>query len=205
MHISEGILSIPVLAGGAALTVAGVAYGLRRLPMERLPQAAILAAAFFVASLIHVPIPPAQAHLVLNGLLGLLLGWAAFPAIFLALALQALLFQFGGITTLGINTLNMALPAVLCGLCLRPLLQKGMRARICAGILAGVIGIAGSGLMAALSLALSGDSYYNLAILLLIAHIPVIIIEAVITALIINFLARVKSRLLGFAADAISY
>lgn len=34
----------------------------------RLPHAALLSAVFFVASLIHVPIGPADAHLVLNGL-----------------------------------------------------------------------------------------------------------------------------------------
>jgi cobalt/nickel transport system permease protein len=38
-----------------------------------------------VASLIHVPIGPSNAHLILNGLVGLLLGWGAFPAILVAL------------------------------------------------------------------------------------------------------------------------
>ena len=46
-------------------------------------------------------------HLILNGLLGMLLGWAAFPSIFVALMLQAILFQYGGITVLGVNTFNM--------------------------------------------------------------------------------------------------
>ena len=186
---------------GAGLGFGGVAYGLRRLPMDKLPQTAILAAAFFVVSLIHVPIPPTQAHLVLNGLLGLLLGWAAFPAIMVALALQALLFQFGGITTLGVNTFIMALPAVMCGILLRPLLSRGKRARWLAGILAGCISIAGSGLLAAVSLALSGDDFMHLAYLILLAHIPIMLVEALITGLIIDFLGRVKSGLLGHEAS----
>jgi len=70
MHISEGILSAPVLLTGAALAVAGVAVGLKRLPPERMPQAAILSSAFFVASLVHVPVGFTSAHLILNGLLG---------------------------------------------------------------------------------------------------------------------------------------
>ncbi len=78
----------------------------------------MLAAAFFVASLIHVPIGPSNVHLILNGIVGLLLGWAAFPAILIALVLQAMLFQYGGISTLGVNTIIMALPAVTCGLLL---------------------------------------------------------------------------------------
>ena len=71
---------------------------------------AILAAAFFVGSLIHVPIGPSSVHLILNGLLGMLLGWAAFPSIFVALMLQAILFQYGGITVLGVNTFKIIVP-----------------------------------------------------------------------------------------------
>jgi cobalt/nickel transport system permease protein len=197
VHISEGVLSLPVLAGGAALGLAGVAWGLRRLPMDHLPQTAVLSAAFFVAGLIHVPIPPAQVHLLLNGMLGLILGPAAFPAIFVALSLQALLFQFGGLTTLGINTCNMALPALLSWFCLRRLLFRGRLCRLLAGALAGLSGVLGSGLLLALSLALSGEDFYQLAVLILLAHIPVMVIEGVITALLAEFLAQVRPELLA--------
>jgi cobalt/nickel transport system permease protein len=77
---------------------------------KEVPKVAILSSVFFVASLIHVPLGPSSVHLILNGIMGVLLGWTAFPAILVALALQGVLFQFGGITTLGVNTLNMALP-----------------------------------------------------------------------------------------------
>lgn len=101
MHISEGVLSPAVLGAGAVLAAAGIVIGLRKLDYGRLMTVAILAAAFFVGSLIHVPIGPSSVHLILNGLLGMLLGWAAFPSIFVALMLQAILFQYGGITVLG--------------------------------------------------------------------------------------------------------
>ena len=119
MHISEGVLSPPVLIAGGGLAAAGVAYALKKTDYDRVPQVGIVSAAFFVASLIHVPIGPASVHLVLNGLTGLLLGWAAVPAILVALFLQGIIFQFGGLTTLGVNTLNMALPAVLFTLLIR--------------------------------------------------------------------------------------
>lgn len=96
MHISEGVLSPAVLGAGAVLAAAGIVIGLRKLDYDRLMTVAILAAAFFVGSLIHVPIGPSSVHLILNGLLGMLLGWAAFPSIFVALMLQAILFQYGG-------------------------------------------------------------------------------------------------------------
>jgi len=78
MHIVDGALSAPVLAGGAALAVAGVAYGLRRMDYDRLPQVGVLSAAFFVASYIHLPLGFSSVHLILNGLIGLALGWPRF-------------------------------------------------------------------------------------------------------------------------------
>ena len=56
MHISEGVLSAPVLVTGAALAAAGISVGLKKMDYEKIPEAAVLSAAFFVASLIHVPI-----------------------------------------------------------------------------------------------------------------------------------------------------
>ena len=73
MHISEGVLSPAVLGAGAVLAAAGIVIGLRKLDYDRLMTVAILAAAFFVGSLIHVPIGPSSVHLILNGLLGMLL------------------------------------------------------------------------------------------------------------------------------------
>ena len=69
MHISEGVLSGPVLVTGAALTAAGCSIGLKKLDYDRIPQVAILTSAFLVASLIRVPIGPSSVHLVLIGLM----------------------------------------------------------------------------------------------------------------------------------------
>ena len=113
MHLSEGIVTATVLAGGTTAAAAGLVVGLKQLKPERIPRVAVLSSAFFVASLIHIPMGPVSVHLVLNGINGLVLGWAAFPSIFVALTFQMLLFQFGGITVLGLNTLIMAFPAVI--------------------------------------------------------------------------------------------
>ena len=74
MHISEGVLSAPVLIAGAVVAVTGTAIGLRKLDLDRVAQAGMMSAAFFVASLIHVPVGPSSVHLILNGIVGLLLG-----------------------------------------------------------------------------------------------------------------------------------
>lgn len=87
MHIAEGVLSPAILGVGAVLTLTGTALGLRKLEYDRLAAVGILSAAFFVASLIHVPVGLSSAHLIMNGLAGVLLGWAAFPSILVALLL----------------------------------------------------------------------------------------------------------------------
>jgi cobalt/nickel transport system permease protein len=110
MHISEGILSGSVLATGGVLAASGTIIGLRDMKGEDFVKVSLLSSSFFVASLIHVPVGPSSAHLVLNGLCGIILGWKSFPAILVSLFLQAILFQFGGLTTLGVNTCNMAIP-----------------------------------------------------------------------------------------------
>ncbi|MFQ8736833.1 MAG: cobalt transporter CbiM [Bilophila wadsworthia] len=158
MHISEGVLSPAVLGAGAVLAAAGIVIGLRKLDYDRLMTVAILAAAFFVGSLIHVPIGPSSVHLILNGLLGMLLGWAAFPSIFVALMLQAILFQYGGITVLGVNTFNMAFPAVVCYYAFRPMLLNRTSAD-CRRILLRALSVAGAGLLTALSLSFSAEGF----------------------------------------------
>ena len=197
MHVSEGVLSAPVLATGGGLAVAGVAYALKKMDYDRIPQVAVMSSAFFVASLIHVPSGPGSVHLVLNGLTGLVLGWAAFPAILVALFLQAVIFQFGGLTTLGVNTLNMALPAVVCFLLLsRPVRsEKAVISRISA-FACGALAIAMSGIMLAFSLIWSEERFLEVAKTALIFHLPVMLIEGVVTAFIVDFLRKVKPEIL---------
>ena len=112
MHISDGVLSFPVIAAGYGVAIGITAFSLKKTKTEDIPKIAVMTSAFFVASLIHVPLGPTSVHLLLNGLVGILLGWAAFPSIFMALLLQALLFQFGGITSLGANACVMGIPAL---------------------------------------------------------------------------------------------
>ena len=196
MHISEGYLSGPVLISGAALAAAGTAIGLKKLDYDRIAQAGILASAFFVASLVHVPIGPANVHLILNGIIGLLLGWSAFPVILVALVLQAVFFQFGGITSLGVNTVIMAAPAVamyyLCGRWTRHRGWIGMAAAFGCG--AGAIAL--SAVLMATALLFTDEGFLTVAGTAVAVHLPVMIIEGLVTAICISFLAKVKPEML---------
>jgi len=197
MHISEGVLSGPVLLGGAGLAVLGTTIGLKKIDYDQIMTVAILSAAFFIASLVHVPIGPANAHLILGGLLGVVLGWAAFPSILVALLLQSVLFQFGGLTVLGLNTFNMAAPAVLCFYVFRPMLAKGNGSRFAAAFGCGFLAMLLSALLTAMSLALSGEAFENAARVLFYAHLPLMVVEGVITGFAYTFLAKVKPEALA--------
>jgi cobalt/nickel transport system permease protein len=205
MHISEGVLNGPVLIAGAAVALTGTVIGLKRLELDRVAQAGMMSAAFFVASLIHVPIGPSSVHLILNGLVGLLLGWAAFPAILTALLLQAMLFQFGGITALGVNTVIMALPAVVCYHAFGPLIRKNTALATVAAFACGAGSVLLSGLLVGASLVFTGEGFLTVAGMVVSAHLPVMIIEGVITVFCVAFLRKVKPELLpGYAQQSIS-
>jgi cobalt/nickel transport system permease protein len=203
MHIAEGILSVEVLAVGAAGTAAGVGLGLRRLRTEDVPKAALLASAFFIAGFIRVPIAGASVHLVLNALAGLLLGWAAFPSILIALLLQAGMFGFGGLTTLGVNTLTMALPAVLCYYLFNLWLRRaGLRSAFVIGFVAAAFCITTGALLIALAMCLSGHEFATAAALICVAHLPVVLIEGLVTGSIVVFLKRVRPEIFALKFGA---
>ena len=201
MHIAEGVLSPPILAAGYALTAVGTALGLRRLDYDKLMTVAILAATFFVGSLIHVPIGPSSAHLILNGLLGVLLGWAVFPAILAALALLALLFQYGGLVVLGVNSFTMAFSGLVAWYVFLGItrLWPGPRGLRVAAFCGGAVGVLGAGLLTALALAFSDEGFFAAARLLFLAHLPIMLIEGLITMFTVGFIARVRPEMLQFA------
>jgi cobalt/nickel transport system permease protein len=196
MHISEGILSGPVLVSGMVLAAAGVAVGLKKLDYDSIPRAAILSASFFVASLIHVPVGPSSVHLILNGIVGLILGWGAFPVILVALTLQAILFQFGGITTLGVNTMIMALPAVFCYYLFGRLVTKRPHIALPAAFACGALSVFFGAVMVGLALMFTEENFLKVSYLVVIAHLPVMIIEGIITAFCVAFLKKVEPGML---------
>ncbi len=212
MHIPDGILPASVCVAGYAIA-GGITWAvLRRLrktsdPKEEIPKASLLAAAFFVGSSLSLPIPPASVHLVLNGLLGALLGWYAWPAILVGLLLQAVLLGHGGLTTLGVNAVMMGLPALLSGQIFQARyrfaqFQKPESAIIVFGFLAGALGVGLSALiffgliMFTLPANLDVVAEQSALTALMIAHGPLIFLEGVFTVLTALFLFRIKPELM---------
>ena len=117
MHIPDGFIPPSVCITGYAIAGGLTWYSLKKIqqdpnPQANIPKASLLTAAFLVVSSIHIPLPPTSIHLILNGLMGTLLGYYAFLAIPIGLFFQAVIFNHGGMSTLGVNTIIMAVPAI---------------------------------------------------------------------------------------------
>lgn len=201
-HIPDGVVSTPILTIGALGTIAALSYGLKKLDADKIPQTAMLSAVFFISSLITFPVGPSSIHLLFNGLMGLILGWAAVPAIFVALLLQLMFFGFGGLLVLGVNTFNMALPAILIALTLRPLLLKQLEKdesvsktfALTIGVFCGAIAVAMTTALLGASLVFSGQEFAPMMKVVLATNIPLMAIEACVTGVVVSFLARTAPR-----------
>jgi cobalt/nickel transport system permease protein len=277
VHIAPGVLSAPWCAGGFVLAGLLAALGCWRIRDEEVPRIALMTAAFFVTSQLHVPAGPTTVHLLLTGLIGVVLGSRAALAIPIGLFLQAALFQHGGFDSLGVNSCVMVLPAlgawqlfgllrrlpgvrrpgfrsalvalavfswVMCLLASVALLWAsfGTDGRSLAFAAAGRLALHPLSLTAAAGVALiaawlerrlenrpefpvgllvgelavlatvglncaaltwgGAEDWHTLAVGLLVAHLPIALVEGIVLGFTVGLLARVKPELLGWEAEA---
>jgi len=201
MHISDGVLPVTVSVACYALTLAGVAWSLKKVDSADLPKIAVVTSSFFVASLIHLPLGPTSVHLLLPGIVGALLGPVSFLSVTIGLFLQSLLFQFGGLTALGANALMMGLPALACGLLFQRFRGQTRSSNSLAGALTGGGGTLLAALMLAVLLATAGEDFWGVAKIAIAAHIPVVLIESVVGGFTLSFIFRVKPEMLTSKPD----
>ena len=121
MHIPDGFLSMPVWATMDAVAAPSIAYLARRAQRQfdhnKVPLMGVMGAFIFAAQMINFPVGAGtSSHLVGGALLSFTLGPAAASIVMTAiLAMQALIFQDGGLLALGTNVFNMAIAGVLAG------------------------------------------------------------------------------------------
>ncbi|ATU07564.1 cobalt transporter CbiM [Methanohalophilus portucalensis] len=200
MHISDGILSTTAISGGWVVTIviAILSFWWRYREVdvvEEIPKFSVMTAAFFVASLIHIPLGPTSVHLIFNGLVGVILGPLAYVAMLVGLTLQAFLFQHGGVTTIGVNTMNVGIPALLCFYIFKKGVDYGLSEKIIGGI-SGGLAVFFTTILLSISLLTTGEEFLGVAGVAAAAHLPVMIIEGIVTASVVTYLAKVKPELL---------
>ena len=192
MHISEGVLSAPVLLVGWAVTAPAVAAILWRVKQSEIPRIACFSALFFVASFVHLPVGVSSMHLMLSGLVGAFLGSRAILAIFVALFLQGVFFGFGGLSVLGVNTAVIGFPAVLGGLFAAAAKAQELKVRTqkIYLFLAGFVPIVCSMLLLDLVLFISGREFFAIATLISLEGAILAVLEGIITLFALSFIAK---------------
>jgi len=200
VHISSGVLANPWWVGGFVGMAVLLLPALWRVSDAEVPRIGVLTAAFFVASQIHFRVGPTSAHLILNGLVGVTLGRRAPLAITVGLVLQALLLQHGGLDSLGVNACIVGVPAVLAGW-LFPVLRRAGVPAFPLGFVLGAGAVAASVGLNFLVLLLGGkEDWETLAKLVLLAHVPVVVVEGLILGVVVRYLERVRPEMLGGAS-----
>ncbi|WP_019954438.1 cobalt transporter CbiM [Yoonia vestfoldensis] len=209
MHVPDGILPLGMTLGGWAVAAGLTAVCLNRIaaqpdPREGLPRASMMTAAFFAASLIHIPVPPSSVHLILSGLMGAMLGWYAVPAILIGLALQAVMFGHGGLTTLGVNGVILGLPALGAfaltrglGHVTHPVAAALVSFATGAGAVALAVTLFAMVLLAGLPAHLDAGAERAAIMALALAHLPLACAEGLIVAAVLGFLRRTNPEMIG--------
>ena len=205
MHIPDGFLPPSVYLTGYGITGATTWYCLRqirrsRIPTEQeIPKASLLTAAFFVASSIYFPIPPTSIHFVMNGLMGIILGYYAFLAILVGLFFQAVMFGHGGMASLGINAVIMGIPALLAYYLFHGFQALPLKLR---AFVTGALALALSATMFTIIMIsfipadIDAAVEKNAILISLFGYSIQAIIEGIFTMIIVSFLATVKPVIL---------
>jgi len=190
MHIADGIFAAEIAVAADAAAVGTLFFLGKKIQADDVPKMGFLASALFVVSLVHFPIAGTSMHLGLYGLAGILLGLRAFPVIFVALLFQSLIFQHGGILSIGLNAINMGVGAFSAYLVWK---MSGLPESVRA-FLAGFIGIFAAAFLMAVEFELSG--YGKGIFYLLYGYALVAVIEGVLTASTVGFFRRINPAIL---------
>jgi cobalt/nickel transport system permease protein len=208
MHIPDGFLATPVWLGLDAVALPAIGLLARRAQREmeetRAPLLGVMGAFVFAAQMVNFPVGVgASGHLVGGALLAIVLGPAAACVVMTAvLAVQAFVFQDGGILALGANVVNMALAGVLTGYFFYRLWQGGRMRRV-AIFAAGTASVAVSAAMAIGELLISGVPIPAAALRFSVLMFAVsALAEGAITVAVVEGIERLSPRLVRNAAPA---
>jgi cobalt/nickel transport system permease protein len=207
MHIPDGFLSPGVAATSWVMACAGMGSALRAERREAAPMPAgilgSVAAFLFAAQLVNVPVAAGTSgHLVGATLAAVLLGpWRALLAIAAVLAVQALLFQDGGIVAYGANLADMGLAGCFVGYAIARFIGQGVsgpRGIAAGAVLGAFVATVSGAVCVSVWLGLSG--LYPLSGILpvmLVTHVPIALLEAALTGAILVTLLRWRPDLVA--------
>ena len=195
MHISDGVLSLETTIIVSAVSALALFKAIKELKNEDISLTAVASAMFFIASFIHIPFGVTQIHLILLGVIGILISWSSFAAIFVALLLQALLLGYGGISSLGVNLFIMAAPAVIIYYLYNLQIVKNLNEKI-KFFLVGFLGTFFATLFLTLILYFSKEEFNYAAFSIFSVNIITMIIEGIVSMFLLLFIKKVYPKIL---------
>ncbi|MBN1370405.1 MAG: energy-coupling factor ABC transporter permease [Anaerolineaceae bacterium] len=174
MHIPDGFLSVAVSIVFWVISVIVIGISLARVNRDlgerQVPVMGVLAAAIFAGQMLNFSVTGGTSgHLLGAALATILLGpWAAVLVMTCVVAIQALIFQDGGLLVLGANLFNMAILGPFVAYPVYKLIQRISGGKPWGVFVGGGVAAWASILVASLScafqIALSGTSPANVAI-----------------------------------------
>ena len=206
MHAPDGFLSVPIAIVMWVATVAILAYAVRRtnetLDERAIPLMGVMAAFIFAAQMFNFQVAGGTSGHLLGGVLAaVLLGpWAGTLVMTAVVAVQALVFQDGGLVVMGANLFNMAIVGTLGGYAIYRALARVLggeeRSRIPAAAIAAWVSVMlASGAMA-IELGISGTTDLAVALTAMLGvHAFIGVGEALITAAALGFIQVTRSDL----------
>ncbi len=210
LHIPDGFLSLIVSLICWAITAVVLAMAVSRsnkaLGEKQVPLMGIMAAFIFAAQMLNFPVAGGTSgHLLGGALASITLGpWAGMLVMTAVIAVQALLFQDGGLLVMGANILNMGLVTAAIGYGLyRGVSNSSRGTKLAVAGVAAWISVMAGALFTALQLWLSGTSQLQVVIpAMLGVHALIGIGEAAITVAALAFILQTRPDLLNEKSTA---
>ncbi len=205
LHIPDSFLSILVATVCWLITIATLGIAVSKtnkaLGERQVPLMGVMAAFIFAAQMINFPIfGGTSGHLLGGALAAIILGpWAAMLVMTAVIAVQALLFQDGGVTVMGANILNMGLLTAAIGYGLyRSTSNRSKWVKLAVAGIAAWISVMAGALFASLQIWLSGNTELRLILpAMLIVHAVIGLGESLITVSALSFIMRMRPDLVG--------
>jgi len=208
LHIPDGYLNTPVAIVGWVLAILLIGWALKQtqeqLGERQVPLMGILAAFIFAAQMLNFPVAGGTSgHMLGGALAAIILGpWAATLIMTCVVAIQALLFQDGGLLVLGWNILNMGVFTAFTGYFTYQMVRKVMgankRAVLVAGFAGGWLSVMVGAIATAIELIASGTLPLNVALPAMAGvHVLIGIGEGLITLAALAFIAQSRPDILN--------
>ncbi|MCB9422345.1 MAG: PDGLE domain-containing protein [Ardenticatenaceae bacterium] len=210
MHIPDGFLSLVIALTAWVLAVIFILMAIRNsqesFDEKLVPLAGIMAAFIFAGQMINFPVAGGTSgHFIGAALAAVVLGpWLGILVMTAVIALQALLFQDGGLVVMGANILAMGVvPALISYGLYRAAANRNRRVQMLTVAGGAWLSVMGGALLVSLLLGFSGTSSFRVVVPAMLGiHALIGLGEALITVAALSLIMNTRPQLLQTSAEA---